>query len=264
MVSFRSLVLLFGFLALDAIGTLTAQEVGDEYDPFDPESTYLPESHWPEVIKFDYRAYDVPLAKADELTRSRKLVGQDDELLATLSKLSVENTVKLVELANTTGRPGETVTIQSVEEIIYETEYLPPYQPQEPDEEESAPQMDGANTSAIATPSAFETWHAGLSLEMESTLGDQDNIIDFRFALEQSELVRFEPIAKVDEAKSHFPFSMPRFHIQQISTSHTVGSGHSLLLGITTPLNEQKEPSKTHRRMHFMTVNIDRIKPTQN
>lgn len=255
-----SCTLTFTSIFLILIGASAfAQEIDDDFDPFDPESTPYSRQHWAALIKMDYRAYDVPLKIAEELMRNRKFEGHDDELL---ERLVGSDNARLVDISTLSGRPGETCSIESVTEIIYETEYEPGY-PEEQDQkgEKAESKITEATTSNIATPTAFETRDSGLTLEIEPSLGDRDNVVDFRFVYEDTELIRFEPIVKSRQVDQRFPFSLPVFYTQRINTFYTVGSGHSILVGITTPLNEQKSPSKTHRRLLFMTITVDRVKP---
>ncbi len=148
-------------------------------------------------------------------------------------------------------RPGETATIEIIREFIYPTEYEPP---ELPNNVGGGAQIGGgvaggggqggAFPVTPATPAAFETRNTGVTLEIEPTLGDNDYVIDLRFA---PEIVEFEgfinygsPIqASATDALGNTNtltitenrIEMPVFSSRRVNTSLTIYDGHTVAIG---------------------------------
>ncbi|QTN30949.1 hypothetical protein HZ994_00935 [Akkermansiaceae bacterium] len=131
-------------------------------------------------------------------------------------------------------RSGQKATVESISEFMYPTEYKPPALPKSQEGE-----VKGTDFPAISEhPTAFETKNLGSSLEIEPTIGENDEIIDLRFLPELTwhtgETVWQE---RKDGHGNITKVSMPDFYKLSINTSLTCISGQYVMVGVASPKN---------------------------
>ena len=155
-----------------------------------------------------------------------------------------------------TARSGQKATIEIIREFIYPTEYE---QPQIPNTfGGNGNNNNGGGIGGIgggggqvasspitpATPTAFETRNTGVTLEIEPTIGNNDYLIDLRFA---PEIVEFEgfvnygsPIqAPATDALGNPTtvtitdnrIEMPVFSTRKVNTGLTIYDGYTVAVG---------------------------------
>jgi len=148
-------------------------------------------------------------------------------------------------------KSGQKATIEIIREFIYPTEYEPPELPQQ-----VGGGFGGGGGIGIggggaqsfpvtpATPTSFEPRNTGVTLEIEPTLGNNDSVIDLRFA---PEIVEFEgfinygsPIQSPSSDALGNPttvtitenrIEMPVFSVRRVSTSLSIYDGHTVAVG---------------------------------
>lgn len=147
-------------------------------------------------------------------------------------------------------RSGDKATIEIIREFIYPTEYEPPELPN---------QVGGGNNGGgglglssggssfpvtPATPTTFDTRKTGVILEIEPNVGNNDSVIDLRFA---PEIVEFEgfvnygsPITSpatdalgnpVQIVITENRIEMPIFSTRKVSTGITIYDGYTVAVG---------------------------------
>jgi len=149
-------------------------------------------------------------------------------------------------------KSGQKATIEIIREFIYPTEYEPPELPQQV----GGGFGGGGGLGGIggggaqsfpvtpATPTAFEPRNTGVTLEIEPTLGNNDSVIDLRFA---PEIVEFEgfinygsPIQSPSSDALGNPttvtitenrIEMPVFSVRRVSTALSIYDGHTVAVG---------------------------------
>lgn len=147
-------------------------------------------------------------------------------------------------------KSGQKATIEIIREFIYPTEYEPPELPQQIGQGVGGGGGilggGGGGTFPVtpATPTAFEPRNTGVTLEIEPTLGNNDSVIDLRFA---PEIVEFEgfinygsPIQSPSTDALGNPttvtitenrIEMPVFSVRRVSTSLSIYDGHTVAVG---------------------------------
>lgn len=148
-------------------------------------------------------------------------------------------------------KSGQKATIEIIREFIYPTEYEPPELPQQIGQGVGGGGFGGiggggGGTFPVtpATPTAFEPRNTGVTLEIEPTLGNNDSVIDLRFA---PEIVEFEgfinygsPIQSPSTDALGNPttvtitenrIEMPVFSVRRVSTSLSIYDGHTVAVG---------------------------------
>ncbi len=216
-----------------------------------------------EYFKLDHR-------KANKLISQYSPKAADaGELRDTLGEMIKKGQAELIETGWLRGLSGQRVKTESVREDIYPTEYTPPEiiggnAPIEPQDEALQSSQTGTKQQTAkasqntdikertssqihitsATPTAFETRHVGLTLEVDPVISSDSNMIDISLApeivtrLEDRHFTRpgFEHTAHgIDN------ISMASFYINKTTLQITTIPGNYNLLGFHTPY---KEPGK--------------------
>jgi general secretion pathway protein D len=156
-------------------------------------------------------------------------------------------------------KSGQKATIEIIREFIYPTEYEPPELPQNVGQQQpfnngpiigpgggiigGGGQAQGFPVTP-ATPTAFEPRNTGVTLEIEPTLGNNDAVIDLRFAPEIVEFEGFINYGSPIEAPStnalgepttvtitENRIEMPVFSVRRVSTSLSIYDGHTVAVG---------------------------------
>jgi general secretion pathway protein D len=150
-----------------------------------------------------------------------------------------------------TAKSGQKATIEIIREFIYPTEYEPPELPNSVGGGNSGGGIIGLGGGGggsfpvtPATPTAFEMRKTGVTLEIEPTIGENDFVIDLRFA---PEIVEFEgfinygsPIQSPSTDALGNPvvsvitenrIEMPVFSARRVSTSLTIYDGYTVAVG---------------------------------
>ena len=130
----------------------------------------------------------------------------DGEVKMIMRGLAQKKGTDLMTAPSVTAKSGQKATIEVIREFIYPTEYDPPQLPN------STGSSFGGGTGGLlngitggitggtssgsssfpvtpATPTAFTTRNTGVTLEIEPTIGENDFVVDLRFA---PEIVEFE------------------------------------------------------------------------
>ena len=147
-------------------------------------------------------------------------------------------------------RSGDKATIEIIREFIYPTEYEPPELPNQVGGGISGGGGLGLSSGGSsfpvtpATPTTFDTRKTGVILEIEPNVGNNDSVIDLRFA---PEIVEFEgfvnygsPITSpatdalgnpVQIVITENRIEMPIFSTRKVSTGITIYDGYTVAVG---------------------------------
>ncbi|WP_367872255.1 hypothetical protein [Luteolibacter sp. Populi] len=170
-------------------------------------------------------------------------------------------------------RSGEKATLETITEFIYPTEYIPGNgeeaahtenpEPNEPPAATVKPASDpverASEEPAKAAPAlgtAFETRNAGTTLEIEPTLGADNQIIDLRIAPESVNLAD-----RIQWGQGISQVEMPVFETQRVVTALTVRAGIPGLLGTPSrpPASKLDPDAKKRVWFSFVTVSVIRV-----
>jgi general secretion pathway protein D len=179
----------------------------------------------------------------------------DGQVQMIMRGLSQKKGADIMTAPSIMAKSGQKATIEIIREFIYPTEYEPPELPQ---------QFGGVGVGGgvggvgglvgggggqgfpvtPATPTAFEPRNTGVTLEIEPTLGNNDSVIDLRFAPEIVEFEGFINYGSPIEAPSSDALGnpttvtitenrieMPVFSVRRVSTSLSIYDGHTVAVG---------------------------------
>jgi general secretion pathway protein D len=173
----------------------------------------------------------------------------DGQVQLIMRGLAQKKGTDLMTAPSVTAKSGQKATIEIIREFIYPTEYEPPELPNSVGATGGGGVLGiGSSSSSFpvtpATPTAFEMRKTGVTLEIEPTIGENDFVIDLRFA---PEIVEFEgfinygsPIQSPSTDALGNPvisvitenrIEMPVFSARRVSTSLTIYDGYTVAVG---------------------------------
>ncbi len=175
----------------------------------------------------------------------------DGQVQLIMRGLAQKKGTDLMTAPSVTAKSGQKATIEIIREFIYPTEYEPPQLPNSVGATGGGGGILGIGSSGSssfpvtpATPTAFEMRKTGVTLEIEPTIGENDFVIDLRFA---PEIVEFEgfinygsPIQSPSTDALGNPvvsvitenrIEMPVFSARRVNTSLTIYDGYTVAVG---------------------------------
>lgn len=220
----------------------------------------------PRHVQVTLEYIEVSQAEATRLLYKEKLGKDGTKLREELQALIDTNKATLFETLLTTSRSGQRGTTESIREVIYPTEVEPSSMPSEVKvDKEVVNNLE--STKALAalvspnTPTAFETRNTGGTLEIEPTIGDDNQIIDLRIV---PEIVFETPWRRWNIRKdvmgNESAVEVPYFYSIRTNTALTVADGMPQLLAVFTPKGADDKPDPTHKLIAIVTADIVKVK----
>lgn len=227
----------------------------------------------PKNISICYETFSMPLSMAAGIRREELA---DSEVYERILSALDQEAVRQESFTLLRGRSGEKSTSESVSEQIYPTEFEPPelpntvgvaiVSPKQDDVPTPVPEtekllkapdpeaLEGIRTPA--TPTAFETRNVGVTMEVESVLGDDGSLLDVRLAAEH--------VALVDQTTFGQGLStveMPVFETQRARTGVLLELNRPFLLGTVNRPPTSSLDADSANRVWFAFVTGSLAKP---
>lgn len=230
----------------------TEEEAVEEHDPFDPMLDV------PKLVRVQMEHIEVAHKDLTRLMMEDKAVKSDaKELRMKVQELVEKDAAKVFETQILVCRSGQKCTTESIHEFMYPTEYEPPNPPPSNDGKEKGDVPPPSVPSSIATPTVFETKNIGSTMEIEPTIGDDDQTIDLRFLPELTwhtgDTVWSE---RKDEKGNVTKVAMPDFYKLSINTSITCITGQYVMVGVLSPKDEKGEVDRDRKIMIFVKCDV--------
>jgi len=238
-----------------ALSSVPHAETGTpEYDPLGEFNTL------PKQIRVQVEFIDVSHEQLTELMFGPKGSANDGELRKQVAQLVKDGKATIVETMLAIAKPGQKATAESIEEVIYPTEYEPatlPEQAQPKTKEEAGNAKGTPQDLAIGPiPSAWETRNCGSTLEIEPSIGEDNKTIDLRFVPEIVYHVGNTVWAEWKDSHGSSPVQMPTFYTVRINTSVSIGVGQYLMVAALSPKNKAGVTDFTRKLMVFVKADI--------
>ncbi len=206
----------------------------------------------PPILIQSIEYIEISLADTTRLLFDENMITDSVKLREALGVMLKEGKAKMYDTLSTVARSGTKTTSESIEEMIYPTEYEPPELPNSilvPDKQANNPELLRAlgQLKTPATPTAFEPRNVGSTFETESTLSEDMSKADVRLS---PEFVSFSDWYKYNEETdvlgNKHDIRMPKFTVMRISTSVTIPVGKPQFIGMHSAKaeNGQIDPSK--------------------
>jgi general secretion pathway protein D len=158
-----------------------------------------------------------------------------------LRALNQKKGIDVLSAPKVTTKSGSSATVEIVREFRYPQEYEPP----------QIPQITGFGTQPItpATPTTFTMKPVGVRLEVEPTVGADNNTIDLRLLPEVTEFEGFinygSPILNQGVVVTPNVINYPVFSVRKVETSVSIYDGQTIALGGLIREDIQKVTDKT-------------------
>jgi general secretion pathway protein D len=158
-----------------------------------------------------------------------------------LRALNQKKGIDVLSAPKVTTKSGSSATIEIVREFRYPEEYDPPQIPQNTG--------TGRQPIAPATPTTFTMKPVGVVLEVEPTVGADNNTIDLRLLPQVTEFEGFvnygSPIFNQGVEVTPNVINYPVFSQRKVETSVSIYDGHTVALGGLIREDVQKVTDKT-------------------
>lgn len=231
-----------------------AQTGTPEFDPLGEHDDL------PKQIRVQVEFIDVAHEQLTELMFGEKPPANDVELRKQAGQLVKDGKATVMETLLCTARSGEKATSESIEELIYPSEYEPAQLPEDPhskDKEETDKAKPTRLDSAIGPlPTAFQTRNLGSTLEIEPTLSEDNKIIDLRFLPQIVYHVGNQVWAEWKGEHGNSPVQMPTFYCVRLNTAVTLADGKPMFVAALTPKKQDGTPDNTRKLMVFVRADV--------
>jgi hypothetical protein len=220
-------------------------------------------ANFPKFVRVQVEFIEMPHETLTRLLYMNKPGSADAALLRDSVQDEVEKgDAAILETVIGSARSGERSLVESVEEIIYPTEFLPSSAPSTAnagsgETEPAAEPAAKARVVAPPTPSAFETRNLGTTLEIEPTIGGNDKIIDLRFSPTLTwhcgESVWME---RKDGLGDLARVQTPKFYSLRLTTAQTCLDGQYMMVAAISPKDAAGVTDRSRKVMVFVKCDI--------
>ena len=258
----RTLAMMGALLALPALSH--AQDAVDPYKKA-PAPTAKPEAP-PAQVATQNQLFTtiewIEMETKDALALIRKgLPPNSTELIAAIRKGEQDGSATVLDTVSCATRSGQRSTIESIREHNYPTEYKENTEKGLSTLDLSGVQSKDPRFSLVQEPSttlnpkAFEMRPVGARFELDPVLSDDGQTVDVNMA---PELVRYAGKVEFGSANINnqlVPLSeQPVFISNKITTSVTLRSGQTALIGVTSPRKDDGTPDLTKKVLILIQV----------
>ncbi len=214
------------------------------------EPAPVADRHLPRLIQIYTEMFEISALEYAEIMSKPSTSSNHTALRNKLIAQVKAKKVKLVSSQSLISRSGERSTSESINELIYATEYEPA---------EAVPQKKGNPDAKITilppTPTAFETRNVGTTIEVETTIKQDLRMIDLTF---KPEVVKHLGFRILGEWINGTNVEMPIFYTIRMNTSLTVLDGQFILAGTNSPQVDGKEDS-SKKILFFVKASILKV-----
>lgn len=258
----RTLALMGALLALPALSH--AQDAADPYKktPTAATKAETPPAPVTSTNQLFTTIEWIEMETKDALALIRKgLPPNSSELIAAIRKSEQDGTATVLDTVSCATRSGQRSTIESVREHNYPTEYKENTEKGLTTLDLSGAQSKDPRFSLVQEPSttlnpkAFEMRPVGCRFELDPVLSEDGQTVDVNMA---PELVRYA--GKVDFGSANINNQLvplteqPVFISNKITTSVTLRSGQTALIGMSSPRKDDGTPDQTKKVLILIQV----------
>lgn len=241
-----------------SVGLITAAHAQTSTTEVDPIEDKIAATE--PQIRVQVEFIDVSHEQFTELMFGPKPPANDGELRQQVAQLIKDGKATVMETLLCTTRSGQKATTESVEELIYPTEYEPATLPKNIHvKDEEAAEKAKINVRDLATgptPTAFDTRNVGSTLEIEPTLSSDHKTIDLRLVPEIVYHLGNEVWAEWKGEHGNSPVQMPTFYALRLNTAVTLTEGHFMLAAALSPKSKEGIPDFTRKLMLFVKADV--------
>lgn len=209
----------------------------------------------PKLVRVTIQFIEVPHLLLTELLGGEQSGGA--AIHGKVMELTKTGASKIVETCMVVCKAGQKAAVKSIREEIYPTEYAPPSLAG------SFGAAPGPRTSPLyptnpklRSPTAFDTRNTGVTLEVEPTLCENDQIIDLRLKPEFVRRLRLETVMEHKDQWGDSSVRMPIFETWRANASLILQSGKFELVSVITPKPVVAAPAAPQKILLFVRADI--------
>ena len=231
---------------------------GESDDPFS-DSYESSENYVPKMVRVQVEYVEMSHVELTKLLfLAKPEIADTTDLRKNVQAMVEKNEAKVIDTQMVSVPTGQKATSESKHEFIYPTEYEGP----SPEAAlKKAIDYGSSFPSNPATPTAFETRNLGSSFEAEATVGEDNQVIDFRVSSEflwhTGDVVWQE--WEVENGKS-LTVKMPDFYVVAVNGSGVCISGQYSLLSVVSPKGAKGEVDPDRKVMVFVKCDVMEVK----
>ena len=236
-------ILLVGCAMLGLATRPQAQQSTPEFDPAGEHNDL------PKLIRVQVEFIDVSHEQLTELMVGEHAGANDGELRKKAGELVKQGKATILETMLAVGRSGMKAKAESIEEMIYPTEFEPPTV-----SEKNGPEPH--NPVVGPSPSAWETRNLGSTLEIEPYLSDDNKIVDLRFVPEIVYHVGNQTWSEWKDQHGTANVQVPTFYVLRLNTSIAIAAGEYLMVAALSPKTQAGFTDFSRKVMVFVKCDV--------
>lgn len=182
-----------------------------------------------------------------------------------LARLTKEGKASVIETMLCTAISGQKATAESIEEVVYPTEYDAAILPEkkEPKEGEDPQKVEAERFAAAIgpQPTSFEPRNTGSTLEVESKLNEDKKIVELRLSPEIVYHTGNKVWAEWKGKQGGASVQMPKFYVMRFHTTVSLAYGQIMLVAAQTPNDKDGSPDPSRKLMVFVKADVIESKP---
>lgn len=205
-------------------------------------------------VRVSLQFIELPHPVLTELLAGNEAGGSS--LYAKAVSLTKEGKAKILDSSVVTGRSGEKLTLESIREEIYPTEYGSVTLPCSIGSTPSLVLPEDPSNPMYRFIGAFETRNTGTTFEVEATIEDDGESIGLHLLPEWVTPVRFDTWAEHHDQWGDASFRMPVYETLRVNTGVSVIPGKFELVSVITPKPVAPVPGASRKVMVFVRAEI--------
>lgn len=236
-----------------ALASATNAQTGTpEYDPLG-EFDQLPKQ-----IRVQVEFIEVSHETYTALMFGPRAGSNDSDLRAKLADLIKQQKASILETMMCVAQSSQKGKTESIEEVIYPTEFEPPSCPTtvDPGAANDAPARPVPELATGPTPSAWDTRNTGSTLEVEPNLSEDGKIIDLRILPELVYHVGNQVWMEWKDQHGSAPVQMATFYTARLDCALRVVPGQPILAGALSPKDDKGHPDFSRKLMVFVKADV--------
>lgn len=237
-------------------GLATAQDI-DPFAPLEPRP-FDPDRDSPRMVRVQVEYIEVSHRDYTELMALPRQNSDATPLRVKLAQMVEEDRAEVVDTLMVTAHSGQKATCESIQEMIYPTEYeMSSHIEYVPPPAWIREMNNLARLRVPPTSTAFETRNCGSTIEVEPMISIDDQTIGLRLVPELVIPAGYVVHSEFTAIAGHqHQEKLPVFVTQRVNTSVNCRDGEYVLLSVLTPSDAAGMLDRTRKRMVFVKCDV--------
>ncbi len=227
-------------------GSAFAQVGTPEFDPLGENPV------GPQLLRVQVELVEMPHEAMTKLMREPRQGADDTALRRMVDELIGKGEASVYETMTCMAKSNQKAKSESIEEIIYPTEYEAVASRVVP----AGEKQDANKVPIRPLGTAFETRNTGSMLEIEPTLSDNAKLVDLQTVAEIVWKTGEEVYSEMKDGFGDSSAKMPKFYTARLTTSATLETGKPQMVGVLSPKGQEGAPDPKRKLMVFVRCEV--------